>query len=114
MADEKKHLNLKDILHKIVEHLDLSPADREDLHESVEIHDDPEAQAAKDRGHDEERAKRVADLRAQLADLEPDPAPTRVDAPPVPEVPAVAPDTDTLPRRSPGATLPTFTPPAGA
>lgn len=69
------HLDLKGILHKIVDHLDLSPADRIDLHDSVQIHDDPAAQAEKDRGASEERAAKIAALKEELADLEPDEVP---------------------------------------
>jgi hypothetical protein len=71
----KRHLDLKDILHKIVEHLDLSPADRAALHESVQLHDDPAAQAEKDRGDDAEREAKRAALQAELDALEPAPAP---------------------------------------
>lgn len=64
MADQS--VTLKTVLHEIVDHLDLSAAHRDRLHEDVELHDDPQAQAEKAKGDEDERAAKRAELQAQL------------------------------------------------
>lgn len=65
------NVTLKSVLHEIAEHLDLSADHLAQLHEDIELHDDPAAQAEKAKGADDERAAKVAELKAQLAALEP-------------------------------------------
>ena len=67
MAD----VTLKSVLHEIAEHLDLGADHRARLHEDIELHDDPAAQAEKAKGQDDERAAKIAELKAQLAELDP-------------------------------------------
>jgi hypothetical protein len=74
-------ITLKTILHKIADHLDLNQRHREELHEAIELHDDPEAQAEKARGDAATRDARRAELQAQLDELA-DPVPAAAD--PVP------------------------------
>lgn len=61
--------DLKDILHELVDAADLSPAHRQSLHDDVDVHDDPEAQAAREQEHHEELDAEAAELEAKLAEL---------------------------------------------
>lgn len=63
---------LKDVLHEIVDHLDLSELHRSRLHEDVDLHDDPQAQEEKAKGTQAERDAKRAELQAQLDALSPD------------------------------------------
>jgi hypothetical protein len=66
---------LKDVLHEIVEHLDLDANHKARLQEDVDLHDDPQAQAEKEKGDTAERAAKRAELQAQLDALQPEPTP---------------------------------------
>jgi hypothetical protein len=103
-----KHLDLKDILHRVVESLDLNPMHRAELHDAIDIHDDPAAQAAKDAEANDERDAQVAELEKKLAELRPAPAAESTPTPtagPTPAVPRSA--TTPVPAAS-------FTPASGA
>jgi hypothetical protein len=71
----KPDVTLKSVLHEIVNHLDLNLAHRVRLHEDVDLHDDPEAQAEKAKGSAADRAAKRAALQAELDELEPEPSP---------------------------------------
>lgn len=96
-----KHLDLKDILHRVVESLDLNPMHRAELHDAIDIHDDPAAQAAKDAEKNDERDAQVKELEEKLAALRPAPAPE-------PATPDVSRETDskTLPANAKPAPVP--------
>ncbi len=94
---------LKTVLHEIVDHLDLSEAHRARLNEDIDLHDDPQAQAEKEKGNAAARAAKRKALQDELDSLE-EPAPE----------PAPVPAPTTTPFGSvtrPPAT-PSFTPPA--
>lgn len=94
MADDTQvregHRSLKDILHELVDAVDLNANHRADLHEAVDIHDDPEAQRAKDEEKADELDQQEADLQAKLDALKASRAPKAADTPASP-VPAFTP-----------------------
>lgn len=65
-TDQSGHRTLKDILHELVDAVDLAPNHRGDLHEAVDIHDDPAAQREKDQEKASEWDAEAADLQAKL------------------------------------------------
>lgn len=97
------HMDLKDILHRIIDAVDLNPSHRAELHDALDIHDDPTAQAAKDAEKNDERDAEVKELEARLAALRPAPAPAET---------APAPAADPTPAVPRSATVPvaSFTP----
>ena len=65
-TESQGHRTLKDILHELINAVDLNADHRTGLHEAVDIHDDPAAQAAKDEQQQAAIDAEAAELQARL------------------------------------------------
>lgn len=78
-TNQSGHRTLKDILHELLDAVDLAPGHRAELHEAVDIHDDPAAQREKDQEKSAEWDAEAADLQAKLDAINARRAPTPAD-----------------------------------